>query len=78
MSLFKYSLLVPKFILLEYLVDNGYVYLLSINFSYKQVNPLSGCRKKTLFLHYLKDALIRFLSLYFGTIIVSKLKADIS
>ena len=38
--LFKCIILVPKLILSTYLVDNGYIYLLLVNFFYRQVNYL--------------------------------------
>ena len=56
MSLSKCNILVPNLIMLEYFVDNGYAYLLSVKFSYKQVNHLLECRKEALLLHHLKNS----------------------
>ena len=74
----KCSISVPNLISLEYLVENRYVHPPSVNFSYRRVDHLSGCRKRALFLYYLVDTLTRSSSLLFSTIVVSKLEADVS
>ena len=55
-SLSKCSVSVPNLISLEYLIDDGCVYPSSVNFSYRRVDYLSGCRKGALLLHYLENS----------------------
>lgn len=50
-------------ILSKYLIDNKYIYLLLINFFYKQANHLSEYQRKEIFLYYLEDISTRFLFL---------------
>ena len=48
---------------LKCFVDNGCIYLLLINFFYKQVDYLLKCQKKNSLLYYPKDALTKSLFL---------------
>ena len=72
---YKYQL--PIFILLKYLVDDICIYLLLVNFFYRQVYHLSGCQRGVLFITLFENALIISLSLFFSIIIVNKLEADV-
>lgn len=58
------------FIPLKYLVNNGYIHLLSINFFYRKVNHLLKYPKKALFLYYLKDVLTRFSFLSLDSLLI--------
>ena len=55
-SLSEYSVSVPNLISLEYFVDDGCIHLPSVNFSYRRVDHLSGCRRRALLLHHLKNS----------------------
>ena len=77
MSLSKYGVLVLNLIFSKYLINNRYIYLLLVNLFYRQVDKYQNAKKEHFLLHYLKNALNRFLSLFFGTIIINKLITDV-
>ena len=52
----KYGITVPNLISLEYLVDNRCVHPPSVNFSYRQVDHLSGCCRGALLLDHLENS----------------------
>ena len=68
----KYTVSVLNFILLKYFVNNKYIYLLLINFSYNKSINCQDTKKKHFLLYYLKNALTKSLSLLFNIIVIIK------
>ena len=73
----KCNVLVLNLILLEYLIDNKYIYPLLVNFFYKLVDQYQNAKEKHFLLHYVNMALTRSLLLFFGTIIINKLEINV-